>query len=131
MSTFLKIAAGVLIAALLTLMLSKQRKDISVLLVLAVCSMTFAVSMQYLEPVIALLQKLNTIANLDTGMLKILIKSVGIALLAEIVSLICADSGNVTLGKSIQVFAGVMVLYLSTPLFNKLIELIEDVLSAT
>lgn len=131
MNTFLKIAAGILISALLSLILSKQSKDISVLLVLAVCCMTVSVAVQYIEPVIVLVQRLSSIAKLDGDMLKILIKSVGIGILAEIVSLICTDSGNATLGKTIQIIAVAVILYLSTPLFMKLISLIEDILRAT
>ena len=129
MNVFIKISSGVLIAALLSLVLSKQNKDFSVLLVIAVSSMTVMITMQYMEPVINLLHKLSNIANLDAGMLKILLKSVGIGILAEITSLLCADSGNATLGKSIQVFAAVMILYFSVPLFTKLIDLLNDILT--
>lgn len=131
MSVFVKVSAGVLITALLSLILSKQSKDFSVLLVIAVCSMTVLITMQYIEPVIELLQKLNGMANLDTGMMKVLLKSVGIGMLAEIVSLLCVDSGNATLGKTIQIFAAVMILYFSIPLFTKLIDLVDGILSST
>lgn len=131
MNTFIKIAASVLIASLLTLILSKQGKDFSVLLMIAVCCMTAVITMQYMEPIIDLLQKLSNLANLDVQMLKILIKSVGIGILAEITSLLCADCGNATLGKSIQLFAAVLILYFSIPLFTKLIDLISDILSQT
>ena len=70
-------------------------------------------------------------ANLDTGMMKVLLKSVGIGMLAEIVSLLCVDSGNATLGKTIQIFAAVMILYFSIPLFTKLIDLVDGILSST
>ena len=128
MNTFLKITAAVLVTALLSLVISKQSKDFSVLLVLAACSMTVVITMQYMEPVIALMQKLSSMANLDNELLKILLKSVGIGILAEIVSLICTDSGNATLGKTLQISAAVIILYLSTPLFINLIDLIEDIL---
>lgn len=130
MDIFLKSAAAILIAALLCLFLSKQARDFSVLLAVAVCSMVIATAIQYLEPVITLLKSLSGIGNLDASMLKILLKAVSIGLLAEIISLICADAGNATLGKSIQLFGTVMILFLSTPLFTKLIELIESILSA-
>lgn len=130
MNTFFKITAGVLVSALLSLVISKQCKDFSVLLVLSACCMTVVMAMQYMEPIIALMQNLSDLANLDTGLLKILLKSAGIGILAEIVSLICVDSGNATLGKTLQISATVTILYLSVPLFTKLIELIEDILSA-
>ena len=131
MNVFIKIAAGVLITALLSLVLSKQSKDFSVLLIIAVCSMTVLITMEYMEPVIDLLQKLSAMATLESAMMKILLKSVGIGMLAEIVSLLCIDSGNATLGKTIQIFAAVMILYFSIPLFTRLIDLVDDILSAT
>ena len=130
MDTFVKIVSGVLIAVVLTLALSGHRKDIAVLIAITAAIMTMAAALVIFEPVIDFFQHLQLLGNLDSNLFRILLKSVGIALLAEIASLICIDTGNATLGKSLQILASATILYISIPLFERLIELVESVLGA-
>ena len=43
-------------------------------------------------------------------------------------SLICSDAGNSALGKTLQILGAVAVLWLSIPLINSLIALLEQIL---
>lgn len=128
MDVFIKAAAGVLIALVLYLVLARQGKDFSLLLTVAVCCMVAAASVNYLEPVISFFQKLQTLGQLDSDMMGIILRAVGIGLLAEITGLICADAGNAALGKTLQILASAVILWMSVPLFTSLIELIEEIL---
>ena len=130
MDIFMKAAAGVLIALVLSLVLSRQGKDISVLLVLLVCCIVLTAAVTSLKPVVDFVQKLGTMGKLDGGLLKTLLKAVGIGLLAEIAGLICADAGNSAMGKSLQILASAVILGLSVPIFTQLLELIETILVA-
>lgn len=130
MDIFLKVAAGVLITVVLGLALSKQGKDISLLLTIAVCAMVVAAAATFLEPVVDFFQKLEDIGQLDAEMLQTLLKIVGIGLLAEITGLICTDAGNGSLGKAIQILASAVILWMSIPLLTGLIELVEEILGA-
>lgn len=125
----MKSTAGVLITLVLCLVLAKQGKDTALLLVLAVCCMLVSAAVTYLEPVIGFFDNLNRIGQLDDQMITILLKAVGIGLLGEVTGLLCADSGNGALGKSIQLLAASVILWLSLPLFEALIDLIEEVLN--
>lgn len=129
MDVFLKSTAGVLITLVLCLVLAKQGKDTALLLALTVCCMLVSAAVTYLEPVIGFFDKLNRIGQLDEQMITILLKAVGIGLLGEVTGLLCADSGNGALGKSIQLLAAAVILWLSVPLFEALIDLIEEVLN--
>ena len=128
MDVFLKSAAGVLIALVVSLAVAKQGKDISLLLTIAVCCMVVTAAVAYLEPVIDFLNRLQTAGNLDGDMLTILLKAAGIGLLSELTALICADAGNGALGKTIQILASAVILWLSIPLFSALISLVEEIL---
>lgn len=128
MDIFIKSVAGTFVALILYLILSKHGKDISTLLTAAVCCMLATVAISYIQPVIAFIERLQQITKLDSEMLQIILRTVGIGLLAEITSLICSDVGNAALGKSLQLLAGGVVLWLSLPLFTKLIDLIEEIL---
>lgn len=128
METFLKAAAGVLITVILSLALMKREKDIGMLLTIAGCCMVVVAAVTYLQPVIDFFRELQRLGQLDSGLLGILLKAVGIGLLAEITGLICADAGNAALGKALQVLASAVVLWLSIPLLQSLMELVQEIL---
>lgn len=128
MELFIKAVAVVLVTVVLALALHKQGKDFSLLLTIIVCCMVTTAALTYLDPVVSFFKQLQTQAQLDSEMLKILMKAVGIGLLAEIASLICSDAGNAALGKTIQVLASAVVLWVSLPLLNGLMELVGQIL---
>lgn len=128
MDIFMKAAAGVLIAAVLSLSLAKQGKDLSLLLSLATVVMVLTAVMVRLSPVFAFFEKLQTIGQLNTDMMQILLKAVGIGLLSEVTALLCEDSGNAALGRALKMLAGVVILWISIPLFESLLELVEEIL---
>lgn len=128
MDIFLKALSCVLIALVFCLALHKQGKDIALLLSLFVCAMVLLVAFQYLSPIIDFFDNLQEIGNLDGQMLQILLKSLGICLLAEVTSLLCADAGNAAMGKTVQFFATAIVLFLSLPLFNNLLDIVIGIM---
>ena len=128
MDVFIKIIAGILIGVILSLVLAKSGKDAAMLLSISVLCMTAACAMRYLEPVISFFRQLEITGNLEPRILKILLKAVGIGLLAEITELICNDSGNQALGKALQIAATAFILWLSIPLLEQLLTLLDTIL---
>ena len=127
MGLYWKAVAAVLLAVVLIWTL--RRQEMGVLLGMAVCAMVMAVAMAYLGPVLELVETLQELGGLDGEMTSILLKSVGIGLVTEIAGLICADSGNASLGKSLQLLGTVAILWLSVPLFTSLLELIQEMMA--
>ncbi len=121
-------AAAVLLTVILGLSLGSQKKETGLLLTIAACCLVATAAMSYLGPVITFVQELQTLGQLDDGMLEILLKAVGIGLVGEIASLICTDAGNGALGKTLQLLTSAVVLWLSLPLLNALLELIQEIL---
>ncbi len=131
MSSVLKIILGALIAVLLGLALQRQGKDIALLLSVLTCCMVAAVGISYLTPVIDFVQQLYEGTNSDPEFLRILLKSVGIGLVAEIASLMCKDTGNAALAKTVQILATAVILWLALPLMNALLELVRKIMEET
>lgn len=127
MDVYLKAVAAVLITTMLCLILAKQGKDFSLLLSVCVCGMVFAAVVIYLKPVISFVHRLTELCDIDSQLLEILLKSVGVAILAEIGELVCKDAGNNTLGKTLQILATAVILWLSIPILNELIDLMEAI----
>lgn len=130
MDLFIKSAAGVLITAVLCLSLSKQGKDISLLLTIAVCCMVIVAAMTYLQPVLDFIQQLQTMGNIDAPMIKILLKALGLCMLAELAGWICTDANNAALARVLQLLVTAGVLWLAIPLFTQLLELLEKIMGA-
>lgn len=128
MERFFQAAAGVLLAVILTLVIRKQSSEIGLLLSIFVCCIVGAVAAYYIDPVMDFVRKLQSLGALDSDMLQILLKVVGVAFTAEIASLVCEDSGNSAMGKTLQFLASAVILYLSLPILTALLELVEGIL---
>lgn len=128
MNYFYQAAAGSLVACILCLTLDKRGKDFSILITVAVCSMILLVAVTYMEPVLEFIRRLEAMGNMDNQMLVILLKAVGIGLLSDIASMICIDSGNASMGKTLHILSTVIILWLSIPIFDALLDLLQKIL---
>jgi stage III sporulation protein AD len=128
MDTFLQVTAGVLLTVVLGLMVDKQSKDMASVLTLAVLCMVLAAIGSFLQPVLDFIRKLQQEGKLDPEMLRIVFKSVGVGVVGEIAATICADSGNSALGKGIQMLSVAVILWLSLPLMESLLDMVTSIL---
>lgn len=128
MERFLQASAGVLAATVLWIILSKQGKEYALLLSLGACSLVLIVVFQFFQPVVELLRQLQNLGQLQPQWLNVMLKALGIGLVVEMGSLICADAGNAALGKTMQILGAVAVLWLCIPLINSLVELLQQIL---
>ena len=130
MEIILKASACALISVVLSMVIAVQNKEISLLLTTAVCCMIASLILTYFRPSVDFLQELSVIGNIGQDTLRILIKSVGIAILSEITGLICADAGNSSLGKILQLLGAVVILQISLPIRSRMMDLIEKIIGA-
>ena len=128
MDGMMKAAAGALITAILGIILQRQGKEYALVLVLAVSAMGACLALTYINPVISFLEQLCILSNLDAEVLKILLKAVGVGLIGEIAGTVCADSGNGSLGKMLQLLGAAVILWISLPILQQTMELIVEVL---
>ena len=128
MDTVLRTIAGVMLALILGITLSKQGKDMTVVLTVAVCCMVVTVAISFLDPVVDFFSLLRSVGDLDSDIMGIILKCTGISLIAEIAGLICSDSGFGAMGKVIKILAVAAVLWLSLPLMTSLVEMLQGVM---
>ena len=129
MAEYLRWAAVVLIGVILSLVIGRQSRDMSLLLTLAVCVAVCMAAVGFLEPVMELLRQLRRLGELDSEAVTILLKAAGIGLLSELAGLICADAGEGALGKALEILSSAAILWLSLPLFQQILTMIEGVLA--
>ena len=129
MAEYIKWAAVVLIGLILSLVIGRQSRDMSLLLTLAVCVLVSIAALTFLEPVMELLRQLRRLGHLSGEAISILLKTAGIGLLSELASLICADAGEGAMGRALQILSNAAILWLSLPLFQQILTMIEGVLA--
>lgn len=129
MEEYVKWAAVVLIGLILSLVIGRQSRDMSLLLTMSVCVLVGIAALTFLEPVMELLHQLRRLGDLSGEAISILLKAAGIGLLSELTSTICADAGESAMGKALQILSNAAVMWLSLPLFQQILTMIEEVLA--
>ena len=121
-----KAAGAVLITVLLGLMLGRQ--DLLALLTLAGCVLVGLAVLSFLEPVVEFLRRLGQMGDLRGEFVKILLKAVGVGMVTELTAMLCRDGGNASLGQALQMLGSAVILWMSIPLFEALMDLIQRIL---
>lgn len=127
-TTFIQTAASAMIGIILILTIRGKNGEIALLLSIACCCIALFGVVQILTPIRDFIEALMITSQIDTDLIKNLMKILGIGLIGEITSSVCADSGNTAIGKTVQLAATAMILYLSLPLFTALLELVERIM---
>ena len=128
MDGFFQAAGAVIILVILCLLVSSRDKSFAALLVMGGCAMVLMLGISYLSPVVTFLQDLQSLGNLQPELVKILMKVTGIGILTEITVLICADSGNSSLGQSLRTLSTGVILWLALPIFQAMLDLVQSIL---
>ena len=119
-----------MVSLILYLILSRQSKDMSAVFSIAVGCAVAIVAFTYFAPVIDFLKELQSAGDLDSELMGVLFRAVGIGILGEIIGVLCADAGNAALARTFQILSVIMILWVSLPILQGVFELIEDVLTA-
>lgn len=126
----MKAVAVALIAVVLVLILKKGDSGIAQLLSVLVCCMILGAALSLFRPIAEFLTDVQSLGGMDGQYYTILLKAVGVSVTAEIASLLCSDSGNAAMGKTIQFLATAVIVSLSLPLMNAFLQLIEGIVDA-
>lgn len=128
MSAFFQACGAVMIGVVLILVLGGQGREMGTLVGIGVCCIALLAAISYLRPVLDFLETLETLGGLDGNLVTTLLKAAGIGLISELAGLVCADSGNASLGNAVRILGTVAILWLSLPLFSALLELLQKIL---
>lgn len=128
MDIFWKAVAGALITAVLCLVLGRDSREWAVLLTLFGCCLIVLTAMEYLGRVLEFLEGLQALIGIEEDLLQILLRSVGISLVGELAQGICTDAGNSSLTKVIRLMTVILILWMSLPLLENLLDMVGGVL---
>lgn len=122
--------AGISLAALiLGMFLRRHNKTVSLLLIMFACAAVFFESISSLSEIVDSLNELASGMGEISSYLKIMFKVLGIALITQIISDICRDSGESALAGQTEVAAKIIIVTLILPLLQAVVEVITGLAS--
>ena len=128
MMEYYRVIGAVLLSVILVQILRQSNPSIGALLSVLTCVLVLLTALRFFQPLISFISVLEQMTHIDSGLLKCLFKSVGIAVVAEMAEMICIDSGNQAMGKALQLLASTVILCLAIPMLTDFLELIEGIL---
>ena len=125
-----KIAMIGLAGVMLALMLRQQKSEYALYISLAAAVLILVFSAGRLAAVMETIQKIESYIRIDSAMVKILFKMIGITYVAEFATGICRDAGFGALGNQIEMFARLSLMAVSVPVLLALLETVEGLFGA-
>lgn len=105
-------------------LIGKDAPDMRVLAALSVIIITASAYIEELYGISVKLRKLFELANIDSEYVSILVKALGICIVAQLSSDCCKDCGESALASQIDILARISLLLISLPLYSAVIELV-------
>ena len=124
----IKIAMIGLAGVVLALMLRQQKSEYALYISLAAAVLILIFSADRLSVVMDTIRRIEEYLQIDSAMIKILIKMTGITYVAEFATGICKDAGFGALGSQIEMFAKLSLMAVGVPVLLALIETVEGLL---
>lgn len=128
MEIFEKAIAIIVLTVILGVTLGKTEKDIAVVLSVTACCIIMIIALQYLGEVIAFLWRLSRGSAVQIPPIDIILKITGIAMITEVTGQISTDAGNSSIGKAVEILGNAAILFLSLPLFESFLTIIQEIM---
>ena len=128
MNTYFQTVGFILTATVLILVVRKKEKEMAMVITLCVIVVSGYMALQFLLPIIDLWNELAVLGEFSEEYTGVLLKVSGVCIISQISVSICADSGNTTLGKMIQILTNMMILYLGIPIFRSVLSIVQEIL---
>lgn len=128
MDTLVRAASVGIIGAILIALIRKQNAAIALTLSVACCCMLCVCLLSLIRPLLTFAERLREISGVSIAFMVPLLKTVGIGLIAELAAAVCADAGESSLSRLIQLCGAAAALYCSLPLMEAALELIGSLL---
>lgn len=127
MKSFLQVTVIGLVTVVFTNLLRKNSKDLSVLLSLAACCVIAVMVAELVRPILSFLEKIRGFSKLDKALTEPVFKTVGIGILTQISANVCADAGESAISKLIELCGGILALYISLPLLESVLDMLQTI----
>lgn len=101
------------------------------MLSLLVCVGILVLGLRFLSPVWVVLEQLKRLSGLSDAVTAPLLKVTGIGILTQVAGGVCADAGETSLTKAVELTGSFLALYAAIPLLSSVLELLEQLLGGS
>lgn len=124
----IKISGIVIIALLLSVLLRNYRSEFSLLVVICATIIIFIMISEDLNTIVVRFSEITEGVTGTKQYINLMLKVLGISLIAQLLSDLCRDSGESALATQTETAAKVIILIISFPLFESVIEIVTGLL---
>lgn len=124
----IKIAGIVICALLLSVLLKRYNSEFSLFIVLCAAIIMFFMISDDLHTVVMRFTELTDNVGGTRQYINLMLKVLGISLIAQLLSDLCRDSGESALATQTETAAKIIILIISFPLFESVIEVVTGLL---
>lgn len=124
-----KIAAIGLLTAISAALVRDSRSDVAFAVVIAGGAIMLTMLVDYFTGIFAFFDELVNKTGVDRGVIKTLLKIVGIGYVAELAAGICEESGAKSVGDKIVLGGKLIIFTLTVPILRFLLDIIGSLMS--
>ena len=121
----LKIVGLGISATVFSVFIKRQKPEIALLLSLLTGMAILIFSFPYLKAVVDMFQNIAGQVGLKSGYIKLILKVIGIAYIAQFGSEICRDAGETSTASKIELAGKIIIMAISMPAIYSFIEVVS------
>ena len=124
----IKIIGIAFLAVIIIVILKQYRPEFAIYASIIAGVLILALASNTLSGIIDMIKNISNKTNINSEFLVILIKITGIAILTEFAVSICKDSGESAIASKVDVGGKIIIISMSIPIINALIDTVVKVL---
>lgn len=128
MEIIFKVVGVGIIASIACVILRPIKPEFAIAISLAGSLLILLFIMQYLSPLFSSFDELVLKTGLNTNLISLILKIVGIGYLVEFGANLCEDTGNSNLADRITLAGKIVILVMALPIVESILEIIVEIL---
>ena len=128
MMDIVKIVGIALTGCIMTVLVKKYLPDLSVLISILTGVVVLLITLEAVRPILSVVTELFSAAGLRADYGKIVVRALGICLIAGFAADSCRDAGESALANRVELACKVIVTSLSLPFFQELIGMAKELI---
>ena len=124
----IKILIIALFGCISSIILKDIKPEVSIFVLISTSVLIILEVLGYVTSIIDVFKTLSETTGIDNELFKIILKIIGIGYLIEFSSNICLDSGFNSIASKIQFAGKIIIMFISLPIINALIQIITSLL---
>ncbi len=128
MEVMLRVAAVAVVGSVCAVLLYRQQGELALLLGLATCGVALCLVLEQLSGLIALIRELVDYAEVDSDLVRPLMKTVAVAIVTMLTASVARDAGQTAIAATVQLCGSLLALCLAVPLMHAVLTLVAELL---